>query len=281
MSYFRIKSYAKINLALNVTGKTSRLHKIESIVGFVSIHDVILIKKIQSKKHIISFKGKFSKNIYKRNTISKLLKVLEKEKLLKNHKFKIKVNKYIPLKSGLGGGSMNAANILKYLIKKNFINPSKEQISSICQSIGSDVALGLNSTFTILKSNNDIREFENCKKFYALIVRPSFGCSTKEIFSSVNKFSKPKFNKPSKKMLKFDNLKKLNNSLEEISLSKFPKLKKIKQFLEKTSNKSFVRMTGSGSAIVAYYKSKKLCEEVKKRFSRKYKNCWCKVAKTI
>ena len=281
MSYSRIKSYAKINLALNITGKTSKLHKIESVVGFVTLHDVILIKKIQSKKHIISFKGKFSKNINKKNTISKLLKFLEKEKLLTSHKFEIKVNKYIPSKSGLGGGSMNAANILKYLIKKNFINPSKKQVISICKSVGSDVVLGLNSTFTILKSNNQTKEFKKCKKLYTLIVKPSFGCSTKEIYAGVKKFTKPRFNKPSKKMFSFDNLKKLNNSLEAISLSKFPKLKNIKNFLEKSSNKSFVRMTGSGSAIVAYFKSKKLCDDVKKKFSRKYKNCWCKVAKTI
>ena len=281
MSYFKIKSYAKINLALNVIGKTSGLHKIESIVGFVSLYDVILIKEIQSKKHIISFNGKYSKNIHKKNTISNLLKILEKEKLLRDRSFEIKVNKHIPSKSGLGGGSMNAANILKYLIKKKFINPSKEQLNSICKSIGSDVALGLNSTFTILKSNNQIKEFKNCKKFYALIVKPSFGCSTKEIYSSVNKFTKPRFNKPSKKMISFDNLKNLNNSLEPISLLKFPKLKNIKHFLEKSSNKSFVRMTGSGSAIVAYFKSKKLCDDVKKKFSRKYKNYWCKVAKTI
>ena len=281
MSYSRVKSYAKINLALNITGKTSKLHKIESVVGFATLHDVILIKKIQSKKHIISFKGKFSKNINQKNTISKLLEFLEKEKLLISHKFEIKVNKYIPSKSGLGGGSMNAANILKYLIKENFINPSKKQLISICKSIGSDVALGLNSTFTILKSNNQIKEFKNCKKFNVLIVKPSFGCSTKEIYSGVKKFTKPRFNKLSKKMFNFDNLKKLNNSLEAISLSKFPKLKNIKHFLEKSSNKSFVRMTGSGSAIVAYFKSKKLCDDVKKKFSRKYKNCWCKVAKTI
>ena len=210
-----------------------------------------------------------------------MFKVLEKEKLLKGHRFEIKVNKYIPLKSGLGGGSMNAANILKFLIKKNFINPSKRQLSLICKSIGSDVALGLNSTFTIIKSNNQIKEFKNCKKFYALIVKPSFGCSTKEIYSGVKKFSKPKFSKISKKMISFDYLRKLDNSLEVISLSKFPKLKNIKYFLEKSSNKSFVRMTGSGSAIVAYFKSKKLCDYVKKKFSRKYKNCWCKVAKTI
>ena len=66
MNYSMIKSFAKVNLALNVTGKKSGLHKIESIVGFVSLYDVILIKKIQSKKHVISFNGKYSKNIPKK-----------------------------------------------------------------------------------------------------------------------------------------------------------------------------------------------------------------------
>ena len=72
-----IRSHAKINLALNVIGKTPTLHKIESIVAFVSLYDEILIKRINSDKHNISFTGKFSKNISKKNTISKLLEVLE------------------------------------------------------------------------------------------------------------------------------------------------------------------------------------------------------------
>ena len=118
MSYIKIKSYAKLNLALNITGKTSSLHRIESIIAFVDLYDVISIKRSKSNKHNISFIGKFSKNISKKNTVSKLLEILEKRKLLKNRKFQIKINKQIPNKAGLGGGSMNAANILRYFIKK-------------------------------------------------------------------------------------------------------------------------------------------------------------------
>ena len=43
------------------------------------------------------------------------------------------------------------------------------------------------------------------------------------------------------------------NALETIALKKYPKLKKIKSFLESINNPLFVRMTGSGSTIVAYY----------------------------
>ena len=51
----KIKSYAKLNLALNITGKNYSLHKIETVVAFASLHDEIFIKKIKSKRHNILF----------------------------------------------------------------------------------------------------------------------------------------------------------------------------------------------------------------------------------
>ena len=75
MNNFKIKSYAKINLALNVTGKKTKLHKIESLISFIELHDLIYLKKIKKKNHKIIFKGKFSKNIGKINTVTNLLKL--------------------------------------------------------------------------------------------------------------------------------------------------------------------------------------------------------------
>ena len=127
MTLNKVKSYAKINLALNVTGRLKKLHKIESIVSFIHLHDLIFIKNIKSLNHKISFYGKFSKNLNKNNTVKKLFKILDDYKLLKNKKFKIKIKKNIPKESGLGGGSMNAANILNFLIKKKIIKINKKK----------------------------------------------------------------------------------------------------------------------------------------------------------
>ena len=281
MTYFKIKSYAKINLALNVIGKLSNLHKIESIVAFISLHDEILIKKINSDKHKISFSGKFSKNIGKNNTVSKLLDVLEKKKILINKKFQIKIHKNIPNQAGLGGGSMNAANLLSYFVKKKIINISRKNIIEISKLIGSDVILGFEPVNTIVTSKNQIKRFIKCKRIFTLIVKPNFGCSTREIYSKVKKFEKTKLNKPNKNMFNLDYLKKLNNSLEKVAFSKYSKLKEVKGFLENLSKPVFVRMTGSGSAIVAYFKSKEKCDKAKKIFNNKYRNYWCISSKTI
>ena len=281
MKFSKIRSYAKINLVLNITGKSSSLHKIESIIAFVDLHDVILIKRTKSNKHNISFNGKFSRNISKKNTISNLLNILDKKNLLDDKKFQIKINKQIPVKAGLGGGSMNAANILKYFIKKKIIKINKKKIFEISKLVGSDVIFGLKSTNSILTSSNQVKYFKKCKKFYTLIVKPNFGCSTKEIYSRVREFNKSKIKEPSKKMFDLNYLKKMDNSLEKVALLKYPKLKSIKLFLESLSNPAFVRMTGSGSALVAYFYSKGKCDIAKKQFNKKYKNYWCISSKTI
>jgi len=200
MSFEKLKSHAKINLALNIVGKSNKLHKIESLIAFIELHDLIFIKKIKSKNHCIKFNGRFSKNINSINTVSKLLKILEKKKLI-DQKYFIKITKNIPQESGLGGGSMNAANILKYFLKREIVKMNSKQILEVAEYVGSDVILGLDSTNSILTSKKKIKRYRNCKKLFTLVVKPSFGCSTKEIYSYVKKFDKAKFFNPKKKCL--------------------------------------------------------------------------------
>ena len=110
-----IKSYAKLNLHLGVLSKqNSEYHKIETIILFADIYDEIDIRFSKSKNHKVTFSGKFRKGIGKNNTIFKLLNTLDKMNLLNNKKIFIKIKKNIPSKSGLGGGSMNAASTLRF-----------------------------------------------------------------------------------------------------------------------------------------------------------------------
>jgi 4-diphosphocytidyl-2-C-methyl-D-erythritol kinase len=278
---FNLKSHAKINLALNVTGKNKSLHKIESIISFIDLHDVISIKKTIIEKHKISFRGKFAKGIGKKNTVQKLFQILDREKLLQNQKFRVSITKNIPQKAGLGGGSINAASILNFLNKTKVIKISKKKILKVCSEIGSDVFLGIEPSSSVLLSNNKIKKFSNCSILNILLIKPNFGCATKKIYSNVRKFTKPKFNNPNKSMFDYKFLKNQRNALEDVAFSKYPQLKKIKLFLEKTNNPQFVRMTGSGSTVIAFYQSVKDCNLAKVQFKRKFNNCWLNVSKTI
>jgi len=281
MNSFKIKSYAKINLALNVTGKKSKLHNIESLISFIDLHDSITLRESNTKRHKINFSGKFSKNISKINTISKLLKILDNKKLLNNKKFEIKVIKNIPQKAGMGGGSMNAASLLNFFIEKKIIKIKKDELKKISNEIGSDVILGVKPSSAILLSNGDIKKYKNKIKFHILVTKPNFGCSTKYIYSKVNSFSKPEFNPPKLKLFEAKYLKNLDNDLEKVALNKYPELKRIKSYLGGLPNALFARMSGSGSSIVAYFHSKKACKKAYNQYKRKFNSHWCIESKTI
>jgi len=281
MDSFKIKSHAKINLALNVTGKNKKLHRIESLISFINLHDLIYLKKIRKNDHMIIFKGKFSKNIAKINTVTNLLKLLDEKNLLNNQKFYIKILKNIPQEAGMGGGSMNAASLLNFFIEKKIIKIKKDELKKISNEIGSDVILGIKPSSAILLSNGDIKKYKNKIKFHTLVTKPNFGCSTKYIYSKVNSFSKPQFNPPKQKLFEAKYLKNLDNDLEKVALNKYPELKRIKSYLSGLPNALFARMSGSGSSIVAYFHSKKACKKAYSQYKRKFTRHWCIESKTI
>ena len=281
MKVFKIQSHAKINLALNVTGKTTKLHKIESIISFIYLHDLIYLKQINKKNHEVSFKGEFSKKINNNNTVTNLLKLLDKKNFLKDKKFEIKIIKNIPQEAGMGGGSMNAASLLNFFIEKKIIKIKKNGLKKISNEIGSDVILGIKPSSALLLSNGDIKKYKNKIKFHVLVTKPNFGCSTKYIYSKVNSFSKPQFKPSKQKLFEAKYLKILDNDLEKVALNKYPELKRIKSYLGALPNTLFARMSGSGSSIVAYFHSRKACKKAYSQYKRKFTRHWCIESKTI
>ena len=282
MKFNKINSLAKINLSLNIIKRLpNRYHKIESLVTFVKIFDEIKIRTIKNAHHKISFTGNFAKGIGNNNTVSKLLKLLEEKKLIKNKKFEIKIKKNIPQKSGMGGGSMNAAAIIKYFTKKKIVNISKNKIHKLAYAIGADVILGLEKKNSIAFVNGKIGRLNKKINLHVLIVKPNIDYSTKYIYAKVKKYSKSIYTNKNKLFFTTRNLINSNNALENVVFKKYPKINNLKYFLSKLPKITFVRMTGSGSAIVAYFKSKRAAKKAAKLFRRKYKNYWYIVSKTI
>jgi 4-diphosphocytidyl-2-C-methyl-D-erythritol kinase len=277
-----IKSHAKINLSLNVLGKiNSNFHRIETIVSFISLYDEIYIKNINKKKHKILFYGKFSKGIPSSNTVSKIMKFMDKQNLLNGKKYSIKIKKNIPQKAGLGGGSMNAASIIRFFLLKRDKLISENKIFELSEKVGSDVKFGLKLNNTIQLGNQSILRFKKKIGLYVVIVKPNFGCSTKSIYKKVRIFSKPNLNNASIKYINLDKIKVLKNDLENIAKNEYPKLENLINFMKNLKHNEFVRMTGSGSAAIAYFKTKNASLNATKVIKKKYKNYWCIISKTI
>jgi len=284
---FKIKSYCKINLSLRVIKKlNNNYHNIISLITFCDLHDVISISKTRSLRDKISFSGKFKKGINKKsNTVTKILNLLRRAKLLENQAFKINIRKNIPHGSGLGGGSSNAADLLNYFNSKMKLKLSKKKIKQLANQIGFDVPINLERQNTLLTGKKDeILRLNKKFKLNLLIVYPNLICSTKKIYESNRKinFSKPQiipYIKNNKKLINF--LKNENNDLEKTVIKIYPKVKKIIDYIKSQKGCYFSRITGSGSACIGIFSNMKYAIYAQKLIKLKYPKYWCVVSKTI
>ena len=173
------------------------LHKINTFIIFAKISDQIYLKETKNTKDKISFYGKFKNKISKsNNTISRILDLLRKNNFIKKIYFEIKVKKNIPTKSGLGGGSMNAASLLTFLVKKCKLRIKQKDLFKLAAKVGSDVIVGLKFQNVFFNSgSNTIKRYKNKLNLFVLLVKPDVNCSTRLIYSKNRQFSKKYKNK--------------------------------------------------------------------------------------
>ncbi len=278
-----IKSYSKINLFLKVLKKNNKgLHNIQSSVMLLDLHDQISLKKINKNKDNIEFIGRFKKNINRStNTISKSLFLLRKHNLIdEKTKYRIIVDKQIPVFAGLGGGTSNAVFLVKHFLKNKV---SDKFLKMFEEEIGSDFRLFfLNHSFQ--KSLKKILKFKKKYAFYFVLVYPNINSSTKEVYSRVKKFSLPLKNDLSKiesksSYIKF--IKNENNDLQKIVEKKHKKIVKILDLIKIQKNCLFSRMTGSGSVCFGAFFNRKSANEGLIKIQKRLPNYWSLLTKSI
>ena len=287
MKNIKIKSFCKINLSLRILKKlNSGYHSISSLITFCNLHDIITISKINDSKDKIIFSGKFKKGINtKSNTITKLLNLLRNINFLREQSFKINIRKNIPHGSGLGGGSSNAATLLNYFNSKMKLKISRNETRKLANKIGFDVPINLEKKNTFLTGKkNEILRLNQKFKLNLLIVYPNIICSTKKIYekSKIKNSLKTQFffnTKSKAKLINF--LKNESNDLECTVIKIYPNVKKILQYIEKQKGCHFSRITGSGSACIGIFSTKKNAYYAQKLIRLKYPRYWSFISKTI
>ena len=273
-----IKSYAKINLFLYVVNKLDAgFHELNSVLSRIDLYDEIRIKDDSSFS--ISYNGPYGDQVGSDDNVTKLFNYLIDKNYLKQKSFAIHVVKNIPVGSGLGGGSSNVAEIIKYLIRSDLLD---NLISTeIARDLGSDIEffIGEGSALISGKGNVDRRLKINSDKHF-LIVFPNIQNSTKEIFNKHSNLSGEKFSYNND--INLDGiLKGTSNELEKTALVANQEMTKVREYLDNDINCKYERMTGSGSAYFAVYEDKQKAEEAIQRISEEHPNWWTYLTRLI
>ena len=270
-----VKSYAKINISLRVVSKRKDgYHELDSLMLPIELHDSIIISTLKESSDNFVTVDDFSNGLIHYNLASSGIDALAKKYGFKT-KFRVYIHKVIPMQAGLGGGSSNAAFTMKAVNNMLKLNASDEELSELAAPLGADIPFFIKCQPSRAKGIGEILEpLEIKNNYYCLIVKPTSGCSTKEVFAIADKSEyKPVDIDTVVKSLKEgdDDLlaETMGNSLEEAAISLVPEIAQIKEFLKSLGLK-IVMMSGSGSAVFALSTDSSLIKKAAKQLEDKY-----------
>ncbi|MDA0986885.1 MAG: 4-(cytidine 5'-diphospho)-2-C-methyl-D-erythritol kinase [Bacteroidetes bacterium] len=250
------KSFAKINLFLKVLDKRNDgFHNIETIFHRINLYDEIEIS--ESNKIEIITDNKFLPKDERNFCFKAALAIQNFCKV--NRGVKINIKKFIPIGSGLGGGSSNAATVLKLLIKFWGVEITNTELNKIALSIGSDVSYFLTDTSAYATGRGEI--INNIKfdfPFWIITVHPKIHIKTNwayNVLSDNRKSVSTKFFTGNENIIEMflNDLHKYSvNDFEEFIFPFHPMLNNIKNELIKFKATNSI-MSGSGSSIFGLF----------------------------
>ena len=257
-----IKAPAKINLFLNILDRRNDgYHNIRSGITFINLFDEVFIKK--SNAMSIKYYGNFKpqEKIYKDCIIKKTLKFLELDNKIN---LEIKIKKNIPVQSGLGSASTNAAALIKGLEKLQII---KKNINyNNFSFLGSDIPVCLFRKNSIIEGIGDIIYDQVFPNYYFLLVMPPINFSTKHMYNKIIEHRK----KNPKKFIIDNN----GNDFEKVLRLEYDEIDKLLNFLSNTDHNVFSKMTGSGSCCYAVFKNHEYSKKALLKASLAFPHYW-------
>ena len=188
------------------------------------------------------------------NLVIKAFKFLRKD--FKLPELRIHLHKLIPSGAGLGGGSSNAAFMLKGLNNYFELGIDDQRLENYAAMLGSDCPLFIGNTPCLAEGRGEVlTKISIPASFYMVLLYPGFPVSTKDAYNVL---------KPRKESISLSSLLSedpltwkdtLINLFEEIIFSRYPVLAAIKESLYQ-QGAFFAAMSGSGSSIFGLFMDK-------------------------
>jgi len=255
---------AKINLALHVVGqRADGYHLLESLVTFADAGDRIGFSLSGEDRFTAS--GRFSADLpltgeeAAGNLVLKardLLRVYLAERGIKAGPVHLHLEKNLPVASGIGGGSADAAAALLGLLELWGASVDHNSLAEIALKLGADVPMCLEGRPLIARGiGEDIERFAEFPSFPMLIVNPLKAVSTPVIFRMLTHKANSPLTVPQGRRSASDwieTLRSLRNDLEPPARMLEPEIGAVSNALLATGA-SFVRMSGSGASCFALF----------------------------
>lgn len=294
-SHMQQNAYAKINLYLHVTGKREDgYHLLDSLAVFAQACDYVSLRSTAMLNPLsLDIKGPFSSSLMRGSNdkspnnlifntahlLAEMWKDFSGEHLpLEGLEFIL--HKNLPVSSGIGGGSADAAAAFRLLIAywKLGDRISSEFINKVAVRLGADVPVCMYQKATRMAGVGEkLLDAPTLPECGLVLVNPGKAVSTPEVFKArTGKFSAPALLPPSWATLEemVGTLRQLSNDLQQAAEKIEPVISLVLRELADTPYQRFVRMSGSGATCFALYENENQAKQAAHILQKRYPEWW-------
>jgi len=250
---------AKINLALHVTGQRSDgYHLLDMLVTFTRHGDRLQFTPAQQNEFEIS--GRFAEALGDSRDDNLVLKARDflRDAIAREGgstpSVRIQLQKSLPIASGIGGGSADAAATLRGLMKLWDASLPPETVAAIAVRLGADVPMCLASRPLVARGiGEQITLINDMPVFAMVLANPLKGVSTPEVFRRLATKTNPPLDMTARPSW-VETIGAMRNDLEPVAREILPEIAAISAML-KAQGASLVRMSGSGATCYGIFAS--------------------------
>lgn len=269
----RERAYAKINLCLNIKDtRADGYHDLEMIMVPIDFYDVL---EMDIAPETTLSKNRSFLPVNEKNTVIKAIRVM-RDRYGFTENFACTLNKHIPTRAGLAGGSADAAAAIRMMNRMLNLQMSRDDMIEVGKEVGADVPFCLLNQPAFVRGIGEILQPFVCHPdFEILLVKPKRGVSTKEAFALSDKTDPihPDCMAMCRALIENDYqgvISSLGNSLEDAAVQLVPEIRSVKEALHALGFDG-VLMSGSGSTVFGITRDHDLLEKASQLlYERKY-----------
>ena len=263
---------AKVNLTLHVGPvHDDGYHPVHSLVVFADFGDIL--DGHVGEQFSLKMKGPFAKDTPKGddNLILRTASVIAGNNAIET-RLNYTLNKKLPIASGIGGGSADAAAGLRLLFRANHVNWTEHAESFV--AFGADVPVCYLSCTCVMKGYGEqIMPWPGLGQIAAILVNPGVNLSTKDVFAKFDSVGvSSKFLQPAGSLL--DMAKSGRNDLQAIAIYMAPEIETVLNEIRAQNECQLARMSGSGATCFGLFPSQASAKRAAKAISKRQADWW-------
>ena len=278
MNSVKIKSYAKINLTLEIQGVENGFHLLDSVVANIDLCDTIYLKKKKGKYSNVVMHGQESEQIPpEKNNALKAAEVFSE--IFGTDGAEITVFKDIPIGAGLGGSSADICGVLNGMARLYGVE-DREKLKALADTLGSDTGYMLNGGFARMQGRGEQVTPIRCDtSLYLLLICPKSSVPAGECYRKYDELPHTLALRESQteKCIRALLTKDINGVGGALTNDLYVPALHVNADVQTAYEQATAFsplgacMSGSGSAVFAIFETKELCDWAKSRYKGAFK----------